>query len=143
MKTLRILTMVIATISFVSVVHSQSSQPLTITLNVPLQLTDLHPDVDHIRVIGYAYDDASSSHPCATGTLDIPCPSNGDIRQTAAVELTQIQGFDITRALSYSVTFNIFTKSGSMKNPSESASIEARPKEGTPFTPIVRGEVRF
>lgn len=141
MKTTRSL---IVSIVLVLLCGAAFSQTPTITLNVPLQMNDLHPNVLHVRLICHAYDDASASHSCATGRVDVDCPASGDINQTVAVVMTQDQGCDITRALSYSAIFQIVTQSLNGVLPSESSDhIECRPKEGTPFTPIVRGDVHF
>jgi hypothetical protein len=133
----------IITLALVLICGTAFSEAPTITLNVPLQFTDLHPDVALIGVQASAYDNAGASHPCATGKVDIQCPASGAINQTVSVVMTQIQGLDITKALSYSATFTLYLKNGNMSTPSPSGSVEFRPKEGTAFTPIVRGEVRF
>lgn len=122
-------------------IAQQSTAP-TITLNVPLQLTDLNQNVDHIKLICNAYDNAGASHVCATRDIDVPCPASGNINQTVAVEMLQYQGCDITKAMNYSATFSIYTKDGHGLVPGDNA-IEARPKEGTTLTKIVRGDVHF
>jgi len=118
------------------------AQP-TITLNVPLQFTDLHQNVEVITVICNAYDDPANAHNCAIGRVDVPCPANGVINKTVSVVMTQKPDCDITRASSYSAVFTILTKDGRAMNPSESAEVEGRPKEGTPFTNLVRGDIHF
>jgi hypothetical protein len=133
----------IITLALVLLSGTAFSEAPTITLNVPLQFTDLHQDVALIGVQASAYDNAGASHPCATGKADIQCPANGNINQTVSVVLTEIQGLDITKALSYSATFTIYLKNGNMSTPSSSGSVEFRPKEGTLFVPLVRGDVRF
>jgi hypothetical protein len=122
-------------------IAQQSTEP-TITLNVPLQLTDLNQNVDHIRLICNAYDNVGASHVCAAQDLDVPCPASGNMNQTVAVVMKQMKDCDITKAMSYSATFTIYTKTGLALLPVAN-DIEARPKEGTTLTIIVRGDVHF
>ncbi len=143
MKTLHISILLSFLLLFCGAAFAQQSTAPTITLNVPLQFTDLHPDVGLISVTGSAYDNAGASHPCATGKVDIQCPASGAVNQTVSVVMTQLQGSDITKALSYSATFSIYLKNGNFSTPSTTGSVEYRAKEGTPFTPIVRGPVQF
>jgi hypothetical protein len=143
MKTLQISIVLCVVILFCGAAFAQQSAPPTITLNVPLQFTDLHPNVASIHVICCAYDDVGAAHPCAEGTLDVPCPASGNMNQTAVVVMRQKQDLDITRALSYSATFNINTKDGRYMDPSRTDEVEGRPKAGTPFTQLVRGDVHF
>jgi hypothetical protein len=140
-------TRLIAILSLVLIVlcGTAFSQLPTITLKVPLQLDDLHPNVEYVKVTCYAYDDASAAHPCATGFQDVVCPADGNIHQTVTVVMGQSSNdVDITKAKSYSATLQIFNKSYNACQPSlDSPNIECRPKEGTTFTPLVRGEVHF
>jgi hypothetical protein len=120
MKTMKCICLSIVPIFLVllgGAAFAQQSTAPTITLNVPLQFTDLHPDVALISVQGSAYDNAGASHPCATGKVEMQCPPSGAVNQTVSVVLTQLQGLDITKATSYSATFSIYLKNGNFSPP--------------------------
>jgi hypothetical protein len=143
MKTLRTILVLSACVIFCGTVSAQSAPP-TITFNVPLQLTDLHQDVESVYVVATVWDNPGRNHACATGHVDIPCPANGNINQTVTVVAEQVPGQDITKAMNYSVVFDIIAN-GQRKTPGQDASfpIEFRAKEGTPFTQIVRDDVSW
>lgn len=140
MKTIRFSIVTIFLLMLSGFVFAQAP---TITLNVPVQLNDLHPDVALIHVVGNAYNDAGAHIACAEGEVNVQVPAGGDVNQTVSVVLTQKEGMDITKAISYSAAFSIYLKNGNFGSPSPTGSVEYRAKEGTPFTPIVRGPVQF
>jgi hypothetical protein len=122
-------------------VFAQQSEPPTITLNVPLQFSDLHPDVNVIRVTCNAYD--GSGKQIAYGRTDTSCPDSGDLNQTVTVVLTQDPHCDITTAVRYIVVFSLGVK-GTYYIPSPTQeNIQARVKEGTTFVPQVSGNITW
>jgi hypothetical protein len=144
MKTLRTILVLSACVILRGTLSAQSAPP-TITFNVPLQLHELHPDIKTIGVNAHAYDNPGANHACATGNAVLTCPPDGNVNQTVTVVAEQIEGQDITKATSYSVTLQLFSANGSQYDPKQSSDgpIQGRAKEGTAFTDIVRGAVSW
>ncbi len=142
MKTLKISLTLSAVLLFGGIVFAQNTP--TITFNVPLQLTDLHQDVESIKVQATVFDNAGANHACASGSVEIPCPSTGTVNQTVSVVATQVTGQDITKAMNYGVSF-LLKANGTWATPQQSsaAPVQVRAKDGTPFAQLNRGDVHF
>jgi hypothetical protein len=139
MKTLRTILVLSACVILCGTVSAQSAPP-TITFNVPVQLHDLHPDVESIRVIATVKEESNSNNYLGQVVSVITNPADGNINQTATLVVTQAPGKDITKATYYTVAF-LITANGSAETPSQApdAPIQARAKEGTAFTQTVQG----
>ncbi|MBN1894547.1 hypothetical protein JW906_08630 [bacterium] len=139
MKTIRIFTLL-----FVLIILSGTAFTQTITLNVPIQLNEIHPDVRTVFVNGFAYKDQNKKIRCADGRYEMSMPPDGNIHTTVSVVLEPFEGYRITDAVMYTVSLQFVLIGGTNTGPSQDNMIfEARAKEGTTFINSVSGEIHW
>jgi hypothetical protein len=87
-----------------SLLAQESDEP-SITFIVPVQLTNIHQDVEMVRVICDVRD--ANGVKVGTGNTvehDIP---NGNLQKEFRVEITQLSGKDLTDARTYECSLNL------------------------------------
>lgn len=120
---------------------SQESNEPSITFIVPVQLTNIHQNIDMVRVICDVRD--ANGVKVGTGnTTETELP-NGNLQKDFRVEITQLSGKDLTDARSYECSLHLHN--GEMWaeiNDPGIGYIEFQAKENTTLVREVTGEIQ-
>ena len=133
-----------ALILLAGVAFGQDNNSPTITLNVPVHLTNIHQDVQAVILAASAYD--GSNVKVGYYESAVPFYASGDYNITVSMVICQVSGKDITRAVRYECEL-LLQVNGSKVSPGHQTSppppANVAVKAGTPFTGEVSGTVNW
>lgn len=120
----------------------------TITFNVPVQLTKLHPNVAEVRVSCICVDQSGAQ---VTDFISSPSnamvpDANGNINKTVTITVQAVAGKDIASAKTYLCTLGIRPNGApGLTQPKigSDAPIELQAKAGKPFDSQVTGNINW
>lgn len=141
MKTLHVFAVMFTSIVLAGCLYA--TEPPTITLNVPVHLTNIHQDVQAVIIAGSAYDGSNIKVGYCEQTL---FSASGDYNVTQPMIITQVSGKNITSAVRYECEL-LLQVNGSKVSPGHQTSppppANVAVKAGTPFTGEVSGAVNW
>jgi hypothetical protein len=136
---------ILCTLTLVSsVLLAQEATSPTITLNVPVQLSNLHPDVQQVYIVGTLYE-RNLQGALGSATQVLHPPSDGNINQTVTLVISADPGKDLAAAKFYGAAMSFHVGSNTSAIPSQSADtpVGYKAKDGTPFTQNVTGPINW
>jgi hypothetical protein len=123
---------------FIVNVYSQSSGDQSLTLIVPVQLTNIHTNITMVRVLCNVKDGQGVDVGIGNESKDI---ENGSIQEDFTIQIITVGGRNLNEAVSYQCDLQLYGTGWAIPDDSGIGEIEYQADPDQPFIPQVTGRI--